>query len=101
MNVKIAINEIWKLIPKGSDNARILTKEGYERFYMRVCKLLNPDLSFDKAQQIVKVTLLPLPLSLLLIITVTARVAIDSPIPLPLPLLSPLPNVTVRLSTVP
>uniref|UniRef100_A0A7S4E0X1 Uncharacterized protein n=1 Tax=Lotharella globosa TaxID=91324 RepID=A0A7S4E0X1_9EUKA len=48
--VKKAIQNIWHGIPKENG---VLTKQKYFNFFMRVCKMLNPDMEFEEALQTV------------------------------------------------
>lgn len=54
------LNRFWTLLPKttegvaGATVAGEIPKEEYVNFFLRLCKLFNPDLEFDDALQMVK-----------------------------------------------
>ncbi len=52
--IKAEIREIWKLIKKSKNNPNQITRESYIEFYIRVCHLLNPDLAFKEALNLVE-----------------------------------------------
>mmetsp|Transcript_30636 Transcript_30636/g.57238 ORF Transcript_30636/g.57238 Transcript_30636/m.57238 type:complete len:189 (-) Transcript_30636:275-841(-) len=48
--VKKIIQKIWQAVPKENE---LMTKQKYFNFFMRVCKMLNPDMEFEDAIQTV------------------------------------------------